>query len=116
MDLEVVEQSLSSHQALLVVNGRLNAVTAPELKARIKRLVNDGFVQLVIDLVNVSFIDSSGIAALVAGLKAARMDNGALKLVGMNEQVRTVFRLTLLDRVFEFYPDVETARESFPVV
>lgn len=88
-----------------MVLGRLDAVTAPQLKARLKALVAEGHRQLVVDLVDVSFIDSSGLSALVSGFKAAREVGGTLKLAGLNEQTRMAFQLSRLDRVFEFYPD-----------
>jgi anti-anti-sigma factor len=95
-----------------MLDGRLDATTAPNLKARLASIHEEGHIWLVIDLTKVPFIDSSGLAALVSGLKAAQEAGGALKLVGLNEQTRTAFRVTLLDRVFEFYSDVETALDS----
>ncbi|MFN2182843.1 MAG: STAS domain-containing protein [Anaerolineae bacterium] len=52
-----------------------------------------------------SFIDSSGLSALVSGFKAAREVGGTLKLTGFNEQTRLALHLSRLDRVFEFYSD-----------
>jgi anti-sigma B factor antagonist len=114
MSLQVTEEPLSERRVVLGLSGRLDATTAPDFKARLKRLVGDGYAQLVIDLTDVPFIDSSGLAALVSGLKAAREASGTLKLVGLNEQTRTVFRVTLLDRVFAFYPDVNEAIDALP--
>ncbi|TEU12933.1 MAG: anti-sigma factor antagonist [Anaerolineales bacterium] len=114
MDLQITEKLLSDQRVVLTLNGRLNAVTAPDLKAQLKRLAKGGHVQLVIDLTDVPFIDSSGLAALVSGLKAIREAGGTLKLAGLNEQARTVLTLTMLDRVFEMYPDAEAALEALP--
>jgi len=49
---------------------------------------------------------------LVSGLKATRQAGGALKLAGLNEQARTVLRLTRLDRVFALYADRAAALEA----
>jgi anti-sigma B factor antagonist len=94
---------------VLTFRGRLNAVTAPAVKARILEQVGEGHVELVCDLSGVGFLDSSGLAVLVSGLKAVRERGGFLKLSGLNEQVAKIFKLTMLDRVFESYPDVEAA-------
>jgi anti-sigma B factor antagonist len=59
----------------------------------------------------VSFIDSSGLASLVSGLKLARERGGWLRLAGVNEQVASIFKMTLLDRVFELYPNVDAAKK-----
>lgn len=58
---------------------------------------------LVGDLTEVGFLDSSGPSALVSGLKGARERGGFLKLLGLDEQVEKIFRLTMLDRVFELH-------------
>jgi anti-sigma B factor antagonist len=100
---------LSDTRAVLSARGRLNAVTAPAAKAEIMRLVEEGRVELVCDLTDVGVLDSSGLAALVSGLKATRERGGYLKLVAPKEHVAKAFRLTRLDRVFELYPSVEAA-------
>ena len=112
MDLQVTEKLLSDKRAMLTLSGRLDAVTAPDLKAQLKRLAKDGHIQLIVDLTDVPFIDSSGLAALVSGLKAVREAGGAMKLAGLSEQTRTVFTLTRLDRVFEIYPDAASAQDT----
>jgi anti-sigma B factor antagonist len=112
MDFAITQELLSKECATLTVSGRLNAVTALELKEQLKQLVEKGCILLVVDLTAVPFIDSSGLAALVSGLKATRQAGGTLKLAGLNEQARTVFRLTRLERVFELYPDAATAQST----
>ena len=109
MIFEVMEERLSDTCAVLQPRGRLNAVTAPEFKAQLKRLVEGGYVQLIVDMADVPFVDSSGLAALVSGLKATRQAGGTLRLTGLSEDVRTVFELTLLERVFELYLDKAAA-------
>jgi anti-sigma B factor antagonist len=104
-ELVLRRESLSGQCVVLALEGRLDALTALELKEEIRRLVEAGQAQLIVDLSGVPFIDSSGLAALVSGLKATRQAGGALKLAGLNEQARTVLRLTRLDRVFALYVD-----------
>jgi len=108
----IEEHSLAEGRALLRIQGRLDAVSAPTLKAHFRRLVEAGCVQLVLDFSAVPFIDSSGLAALVSGLKLIRESGGALKLARLTRQTRTVFELTLLDRIFDFYDSVEAATSS----
>jgi anti-sigma B factor antagonist len=112
MDFGITHELLARDCAALTVSGRLNAVTALELKDQLKQLVETGCIQLIVDLAAVPFIDSSGLAALVSGLKATRQEGGTLKLAGLNDQARTVFRLTRLESVFEIYPDVAAAQST----
>ncbi len=109
MDLALSVKAFSDRGAVIAVSGRLNAVTAPAVKLKIQELVAGGRGQIVCDLAGVGFLDSSGLAALVSGLKATRERGGYLKLAGVNAQVGKIFHLTMLDRVFEMYADVEAA-------
>jgi anti-sigma B factor antagonist len=95
------------------LSGRLNAASAPETKDRLKALAKTESHNLVLDLAELSFVDSSGLAAFVAGYKAAAEAGGSLKLASLGAQVAEVFALTRLDRVFEVFPDAKTAVESF---
>ena len=114
MDFRINEELLSESLAVLRVKGRLDAVVAPDLKSRLKGLVAGGHVRLIVDLEDVSFIDSSGLAALVSGFRAAREAGGTIKLAGLNEQTMMVFKLTRLDRVFEIHLDAAIALGSEP--
>lgn len=112
--LQIRRESLSEQRAVLALEGRLDALTALELKQAIGEWVDAGQAQLIIDLSRVPFIDSSGLAALVSGLKATRQVGGTLKLAGLSEQASTVFRLTQLDRIFALYPDTAAAVAALP--
>ncbi len=112
MEFEYVEKQLSATALILTLRGPLDAANALQLKSGLKRLAADGHVQLIVDLTNVHFIDSSGLSALVSGLRAAREAGGTLILAGLNEQIRLAFKLSQLDRVFESYPDSATAQDA----
>jgi anti-sigma B factor antagonist len=109
MDRQLTEQLLPNGWTVLAVEGRLNAVVAPQLKEHLKQTARAGNVNIVVDLAEVSFVDSSGLAALVSGFRAAREGGGTVRVAGLNEQTMTAFRLTRLDRVFEIHRDVESA-------
>jgi len=109
MDLELSVKVLSDRQAVLSAKGRVNAITSPAMKSRIRQLVEENRTEIVCDLTEVGFLDSSGLSTLVSGLKATRERGGFLKLAGLSAQVATAFKLTMLDRVFDVYPTVEAA-------
>lgn len=112
MELQIHEEKKSKSCIVLAVEGRLNAVSALKLKEHIKKLVSSKINQIIIDLTNVTFIDSSGLAALVSGLKVTREAKGFFKLAGLNQQTITVLKITRLDRVFEIYDDTDSALAS----
>lgn len=82
------------------------------MKARLGQVVADGGKRLVVDLGEVSFVDSSGLGALVGGLKAGR-HGGDLRIARPAEQARTILELTTLNRVLRPYATVEEALAGF---
>src|SRR5437879_2459421 len=101
--METTIEILDATRAVVRVDGRLDLVTAGDLRRAVDALVDDGHARLVIDLEGVSFVDSSGIGALIAGLKRARGAGGELRIAAAGEPVLTVLKLTTIDRVLRPY-------------
>jgi anti-sigma B factor antagonist len=99
--------------SLLLKEERLDAHNSNELKTQLLNLFEDGKKKIIIDLSAVRFIDSSGLGALVSGFKNASSRDGALKLCGLQTQVKSMFELTRLHRVFEIFPSAKEAVDSF---
>ena len=99
--------------SVLTLEGRLNMVSASQLKGAVSSALEAGRPRVVVDLSAVTFLDSSGLGALIAGLKATRQAGGDLRMSGANEQVRTVLKLTNLDRVLRPYETVQAATDGW---
>ena len=89
--------------------GRRNMVAAPRLRALVAQLVAAGTPRVVVDLSSTDSMDSSGLGALIAGLKTTRQAGGDLRLAGAGPQVQAVLELTNLGRVLRPRPDVASA-------
>ncbi|MCW2829438.1 MAG: anti-sigma factor antagonist [Aeromicrobium sp.] len=102
---------LRTDQGIGVVRpeGRLTMVSAKHLTEAIAGLLDSETTHVVVDLSSTDFMDSSGLGALIAGLKSARQAGGDLRIAAANEQVRTVLRLTNLDKVLRPRDTVEGA-------
>jgi anti-sigma B factor antagonist len=100
--------------AIVEIQGRLDMVVAGQLRAAIDDVVGgDGFGGIVVlDLATTEFIDSSGLGAIVAGLKSARQRGGDLRIANIGGQVELVLGLTNLDRVLRPYPSVAEALDA----
>ncbi|MFS0885594.1 STAS domain-containing protein [Aeromicrobium sp. 179-A 4D2 NHS] len=98
---------------VLQCDGRLTMVAAPRLRTVLDETVADGGHRIVVDLSATTFVDSSGLGALVHGLKATRLAGGDLRIAGAPDQVLSVLRLTNLDRVLRPYADVAEARREW---
>lgn len=104
-----LERTESERAVVLAATGRLNLASAPRMKAAVDDVVAGGQPHVVVDLTGVEFIDSSGLGAIIGGLKRARQAGGDLRIAGAGEQVHTVLKLTNLDRILRPFPTVEDA-------
>jgi len=98
---------------IFVREERLDAHNSEALKAEMNRLFSSGSKELIVDLKEVRFIDSSGLGVLVSGFKNASSRQGTLKLSGLQPQVKSMFELTRLHRVFDIFQTVDEALESY---
>ena len=105
----MIELTDAAEAAVIRVNGRLTMVNAPELRARVNDALEAGRTTVVVDLGDCEFMDSSGLGAVIGGLKVARQAGGDLRLARLTPQVVTVLELTNLDRVLRPYASVEEA-------
>jgi anti-sigma B factor antagonist len=99
--------------AIVRLVGRLDLISATGLREGVVAAVADGKHRLVIDLDAVPFIDSSGLGALIGGLKATRLAGGDLRIARPTEQAAMILELTNLNRVLASYGTVEEALASF---
>src|SRR3954471_9057563 len=95
--------------AVLVVHGEVDIATAPVLRERLHALLGEGKSNLVIDLDDVGFLDSTALGVLVGTLKRSRSESGDVRLVCTQQRVRKVFEITRLDAAFELYATVDDA-------
>ena len=112
VSITIHTKQVNEHCATIALAGRLDASNARTLKESLEQLIDGGTIQLVVDLTQVPFIDSAGLAALVSTLKATRRVGGNVLLSGVQPQARTVFSLTMLDQVFAIHPSIEAALVS----
>ncbi len=93
--------------------GRLDVNIADGFKKNVKEIIASGMPKLTIDLAEVTFIDSSGLGALVGCLRAANQKGGDVKLCCLKPEIRMVIELTRLNRVFEIFNSEEETISSF---
>jgi len=109
----VVEVSVTSRpsgkRTVVHVSGEVDVYTAPMLREELAALIDAEHANLVVDLAEVSFMDSTGLGVLVGALKKIRTLGGELRLVIDQEKVLKVFRITALTQVFPIYATLDEA-------
>lgn len=92
---------------------RLVMANAGEARSELKQIIASGSGKVVINLSETEFMDSSGLAVIVAGLQAARKMDGDLHLAQMSDTIRALFELTRLHTVFQIFDDEAAAVAAF---
>jgi anti-sigma B factor antagonist len=91
------------------VQGKIDIYTAPRLRELLTGLAVKGSCQLVVNLDNVGFLDSTGLGVLVGGLRRVRARDGSLDLVCTQPRILKILRITGLTEVFGIYETVDQA-------
>jgi anti-sigma B factor antagonist len=98
---------------MVVVTGRVDSNTAPDLDQALKELMDNGRHNLIVQLAGVNYLSSAGLRSLVAALRECKRQRGDVLLVSPSERVLEVLRLAGLDSLFTFYDDETAAVGSF---
>ncbi|PSN15042.1 sulfate transporter [filamentous cyanobacterium CCT1] len=96
---------MSVNVQVIEPTGILDSTKAEAFRQSVEDLLQSGADVILVDLKNITFIDSSGLGTLVVLLKKIRGLNRTLCICSMNDQVKMLFELTSMDRVFEIYED-----------
>ncbi len=98
---------------ILELAGRFDAYEVPPVKESLQKGAQKKPAQVVINLGQVNFVDSSALATLVQGMKHCRENNGDLHLCHLQQPVRIIFELTRLDKAFAIFATEEEAVAAF---
>lgn len=98
---------------VIAVTGRIDSHSVNRLRQQLSVSAARQQANTVLDLGGVDFIDSSGLAAIVHGMKQCRATGGDLRLCRLHQSVRMVLELTRLDKALDIFPNQEGALRSF---
>ncbi len=100
---------MSNEVKVMQPSGRLDVTTAADFRRQVNDIASavNPPKQLVVDLQEISFMDSSGLGALVSALKSIRNSNGEMVICGANDQVQMLFELTSMTKIFKIYSTID---------
>ena len=113
MALQLVEKETSG-VTVLALSGRVTlGEESNQLRSHIKEILGQGVKRLVLDLGNVTYIDSAGLGTLVAGYTSSQSQGANMKLANLTKRFREQLNITKLVTVFDLYDSVDAAIKSF---
>lgn len=90
----------------------LDASNAEEFKKDIARVI-DAHKKIIVNMQTIGFMDSAGLGAILSAFKKVRADGGLFRIYGLSKEVKALFDLVRMQRLFEIYEDKESAVKSF---
>jgi anti-sigma B factor antagonist len=84
-----------------------------EFNELLHKLIDEGKKNVIVDLADVKFMNSSGLGMLISGLTTMKRENGSLKLVKVTEKIESLLIITKLITIFESHDSIEEAVKSF---
>jgi anti-sigma B factor antagonist len=112
MELGIDVRRVDSH-AVVDVKGEIDVYTAPKLRENLIELVSEGSYDVVVNLEEVDYLDSTGLGVLVGALKRVKAHDGSLSLVCTQDKILKIFKITGLTKVFEIHDSVDEATQPF---
>lgn len=105
-------KELDNHITHIILHEEVNYATYPELKKLFSKLILENKRNLVIDLCDVTYLDSSGLGAIAsAHIKVSSID-GVLKIINKKSDIKKILDITGLSKVIEVLPDLDAAINS----
>jgi anti-sigma B factor antagonist len=111
--MNVKRQNIEDVVLLTIIDKDANLTKSENFKQIVFKEIESGTRNLIISFENVEYLDSSFLGALVAILKNLVPKNGKLTLIELNNDIRNLFELTRLDKIFNLMNSLETAIEDF---
>jgi len=109
-----IEQRETEGITIFDLNGRIAAGSeTSDLRDALNRLAESGHPNVILNMQNVNFVDSTGLGILVLGHSAMKQAGGALKLLNLSKRAAALLILTKLSTVFEMFDDEQAAINSF---
>ncbi len=90
---------------------KLNTVNAPDLKSELVVFGAEGFRNMVLNLTNVDFVDSSGLSAILVAHRLCKEQNGTFVMANLNENVQRLIHISQLDGILNITPTVQEAAD-----
>jgi anti-sigma B factor antagonist len=111
--LQIETRHIEPDITILEFSGNITATESRRVEALVEDLLKQNHRNLVFDLTEVNYIDSSGMGSIAHCFARAIRNDGGLRIAGVNGRVKQLFHLTRLDAVFPFYPTSLAACAGF---
>jgi len=109
MNVKTYTKEINNEIRGINIEGENDVYTSPKVKEALNDLIQKGNYNIIVNLEEVSYIDSTGLGVLIGALKRVKENKGDIKLVCTNLQIKKIFDITGLVKIFDLYDTEEQA-------
>jgi len=111
-----IKETIEGDVVILALRGNLMGdPETTEFREKVKNLVRDGFLKIVLDLSKIKWLNSSGLGALISAMATVNNNGGDMRIANVTEKIKSLFMITQLIKVFKTFESSERAVASFLV-
>jgi anti-anti-sigma factor len=107
--MKFAQEKTEHYTILKVLSEKLDSSVSPDLKSEFLLLNKDGVCNIILDLTETRYCDSSGLSSVLVANRLCKNDNGTLVLVGLQPSVRKLITISQLESVLQIVPTVSEA-------
>ncbi len=111
--MDIKQRTEGTVRVLELAGELMGGAELEQFRKTIDQIIKDEIVNVVVDLTKVTWMNSSGLGMLISGLTSLRSSGGDLRLANLSERMRRPLQITKLDTVFQQFPSVKDAVNSF---
>jgi len=112
MNVKTYTKQINNEVIGINIEGEIDVYTSPKVKEALNDLIQKENYNIVVNLEEVTYIDSTGLGVLIGGLKKVKEHNGYIKLICTNPQIKKIFDITGLVKIFGIYDNENDALKS----
>lgn len=105
-------EKTEKYSLLQLHEDKLNSVISPELKTELVKLNAEGVRNIILDLTEVKYVDSSGLSSILVGNRLCENEGGLLVLSCVNDHVLKLIKISHLDNILHLLPTIEESVDA----
>ncbi|MFA5157184.1 MAG: STAS domain-containing protein [Candidatus Omnitrophota bacterium] len=108
-----INEEKSGDILVCAIEGEIDITTSPQLRKAFDEFIKRNEKKILVEFLNVAYIDSSGLATLIEMSQRLKKIGGRIRFSGMNQKIKNVFEVTKLHKLFEIFEDKASGLKDF---
>lgn len=108
-----INEEKSNDILICAIEGEIDITTSPQLRKAFDDFIKKNEKKILVEFLNVTYIDSSGLATLIEMSQRLKKIGGQIRFSGMNQKIKNIFEVTKLHKLFEIFEDKAAALKDF---